>query len=120
MSGKTIVFGATENTSRYSNMAVKSLLRHGKEVEAIGLKAGEIEGVKIQTGSPQIENVDTITMYIGAKNQAPLYDYILSLKPKRIIFNPGAENDEFEKLAEEKGIEVVEACTLVMLTVGNY
>lgn len=120
MSGKTLVIGATENTSRYSNMAVRSLLRHGKEVAAVGLKAGDIEGVKIQTGSPKIEDVDTITMYVGPKNQPPLYDYILSLKPKRIIFNPGAENDELEKMAEEKGIEVVEACTLVMLSIGNY
>lgn len=120
MSGKTVVIGATENTSRYSNMAVKSLLRHGKEVAAVGLKEGEIDGVKIHAGHPPIENVDTITMYVGPKNQPPLYDYILSLNPKRIIFNPGAENDELEKMAEEKGIEVVEACTLVMLSVGNY
>jgi predicted CoA-binding protein len=120
MSGKTVVIGATENTSRYSNMAVKSLLRHGKEVAAVGLKEGEIDGVKIHSDKPAIENVDTITMYVGPKNQPPLYDYILSLKPKRIIFNPGAENDELGKMAEEKGIEVVEACTLVMLSVGNY
>jgi uncharacterized protein len=120
MSGKTVVIGATENTSRYSNMAVKSLLRHGKEVAAVGLKEGEIDGVKIHSDKPAIENVDTITMYVGPKNQPPLYDYILSLKPKRIIFNPGAENEELEKMAEEKGIEVVEGCTLVMLSVGNY
>ncbi|MEO5644729.1 MAG: CoA-binding protein [Bacteroidia bacterium] len=120
MSGKTVVIGATENSSRYSNMAVKSLLRHGKEVAAVGLKAGEIEGVKILTGSPGIKDVDTVTMYVGPKNQPPLYDYILSLKPKRIIFNPGAENEELEKMAEAKGIEVVEACTLVMLSIGNY
>ncbi|CAN5915282.1 CoA-binding protein [soil metagenome] len=120
MSGKTVVIGATENTSRYSNMAVKSLLKHGKEVAALGLKAGEIDGVKILTGSPEIKDVDTVTMYVGPKNQPPLYDYILSLKPKRIIFNPGAENEELEKMAEAKGIEVIEACTLVMLSIGNY
>lgn len=120
MSGKTVVIGATENTSRYSNMAVRSLLSHGQEVAAVGLKPGMINGVKIQTGSPAIENVDTITMYVGEKNQPPLYDYLLSLKPRRIIFNPGAENEEFEKMAEEKGIEVVEGCTLVMLSIGNY
>ena len=120
MSEKTVVIGATENTARYSNMAVKSLMRHGKEVVPVGLKEGEIDGVKILSGQPPIENVNTVTMYVGAKNQPPLYDYILSLKPKRIIFNPGAENEELEKLAEEKGIEVVEACTLVMLSIGNY
>ncbi|MDQ3111520.1 MAG: CoA-binding protein [Bacteroidota bacterium] len=120
MSKKTVVMGATENTQRYSNMAVKSLMRHDHDVVPVGLKAGEIDGVKILAGHPAIENVDTVTMYVGPKNQVPLYDYILSLKPKRIIFNPGSENEEFEKMAEDKGIEVVEACTLVMLSVGNY
>lgn len=117
---KTLVIGASENPQRYSNMAIKSLLRHGKEVAAVGLKEGEVDGVKILTGQPAIENVDTVTMYVGPRNQPPFYDYILSLKPKRIIFNPGAENEELEKLAQKNGIEVVEACTLVMLSVGNY
>lgn len=117
---KTLVIGASENPQRYSNMAIKSLLRHGKEVAAVGLKEGEVDGVKILTGRPAIENVDTVTMYVGPRNQPPFYDYILSLKPKRIIFNPGAENEELEKLAKKNGIEVVEACTLVMLSVGNY
>ena len=59
-------------------------------------------------------------MYVGEKNQPPYYDYILSLKPKRVIFNPGAENPEFEKIVRDAEIEVLEACTLVMLSVGNY
>ena len=117
---KTLVLGASENTSRYSNMAVKSLLRHGKEVVAVGLKEGNIENVKILAGMPMIENVDTVTMYVGPQHQKTFYDYILSLKPRRIIFNPGAENDELEKLAEKNGIEVVEACTLVMLSIGRW
>lgn len=117
---KTVVIGASENPERYSNRAVNSLLNHGKEVVAIGLREGEIRGVKIQTGQPAIADVDTVTMYVGPANQSGWYDYILSLKPKRIIFNPGAENPELEKLATENGIEVVEACTLVMLSVGNY
>ncbi len=120
MKNKTVVIGASENTERYSNKAVRSLLHHGEEVAAVGLKEGEIEGVKILTGHPSIENVDTVTLYVGPANQPAWYDYILSLKPKRIIFNPGAENSEFEKMAEEKGIETVEACTLVMLSIGNY
>lgn len=117
---KTVVIGASENPERYSNRAVNSLLNHGKEVVALGLREGEIRGVKIQTGQPVISDVDTVTMYVGPANQSGWYDYILSLKPKRIIFNPGAENPEFEKLATENGIEVVEACTLVMLSIGNY
>lgn len=117
---KTVVLGASENPERYSNRAVKSLLHHGKEVAAVGLKEGEIDGVKILSGKPEIPDVDTVTMYVGPANQPGWYDYVLGLHPKRIIFNPGAENPEFEKIAREKGIEVVEACTLVMLSIGNY
>ena len=120
MNGKTLVLGASENSDRYSNKAVRSLLHHGKEVVAVGLKEGEIEGVKILSGKPAIADVETVTMYVGPKNQKEYYEYILGLNPKRIIFNPGAENSELEKLAEEKGIEVIEACTLVMLSIGNY
>jgi predicted CoA-binding protein len=117
---KTVVLGASENPQRYSYLAVKSLLRHGQEVVPVGLKEGTIESVKILAGRPSIENVDTVTLYVGPANQKAWYDYILSLKPKRIIFNPGAENEELEEMAEKNGIEVVEACTLVMLSVGNY
>lgn len=120
MKRKTLVLGASENPDRYSYRAVLTLLQHEEEVVAIGLKAGEINGVKIQIGTPTIENVDTITLYIGSKNQPEYYDFIFSLMPKRIIFNPGTENQTFEKMAEEKGIEVLNACTLVMLSIGNY
>lgn len=120
MSGKTLVLGASENSERYSNKAVRSLLQHGKAVVAVGLKAGMIEGIEILPGKPAISDVETVTMYVGPKNQKEYYDYVLSLKPKRIIFNPGAENPELEKLAKENGIEVIEACTLVMLSIGNY
>ncbi|HEU4716718.1 MAG TPA: CoA-binding protein [Bacteroidia bacterium] len=117
---KNVVIGASENPERYSNRAVRSLKSHGKEVVAVGIHEGEIDGIKIRTDRPQLTDVDTVTMYVGPKNQPAWYDYILSLKPKRIIFNPGAENPEFEKIAKENGIEVVEACTLVMLSIGNY
>lgn len=116
----TVVIGASENPERYSNRVVRMLHRQNIPVVAIGIKEGEIDGVKIQTGFPKIKNVDTVTLYVGAKNQPQYYDYILSLKPERVIFNPGAENPEFEKIVSEKGIEVLEACTLTMLTVGNY
>lgn len=120
MSRTTLVLGASENTERYSNKVVRSLVSHKEGVIAIGLKEGEIDGVKIQTGTPHFDNIDTVTMYVGAKNQPSYYDYILSLKPKRIIFNPGAENPELADLAKKNGIEVVEACSLVMLSIGNY
>ena len=96
------------------------MAKHGQEVFPVGLREGMILNIPIAKEKKLIDNVDTITMYIGKQNQASWYDYILSLKPKRIIFNPGAENEELAKLASKNGIEVVEACTLVMLSIGNY
>jgi uncharacterized protein len=118
--GKTVVIGASENSDRYSNRAVRSLVQHNEPVVAVGLRAGKIGDVDILTGFPVLEDVETVTLYVGPQNQPSWYDYILSLKPKRVIFNPGTENPEFEKLCAEAGIETVEACTLVMLSVGNY
>ena len=117
---KTVVIGASDNPERYSYLAILNLRKGGHEVEAVGMKAGEVDGVNIQVGFPEIKDVDTVTLYVGAKNQPYWYDYILSLKPKRIIFNPGAENPDFEKITSEKGIETTIACTLVMLSIGNY
>ena len=117
---KTVVIGASENEDRYANRAVRKLKAHGHDVVALGLREGQIDGVKIQKDKPVLENVDTVTMYVGQKNQPPLYDYILSLKPKRIIFNPGAENPRFSKRAAGQGIEVENACTLVMLSIGAF
>ena len=74
----------------------------------------------IITDKPGLQNIDTVTLYVGPDNQAPWIDYIISLKPKRIIFNPGTENIEFETLAESKGIEALEACTLVLLSINQY
>ena len=117
---KTLVMGATEKSGRYANLAAYSLLRHGHEIELVGSKEGQIEGHPIHTGQPVLEDVDTVTMYVGPQNQPKLYDYIKSLKPRRVIFNPGAENPEFEKQLQAEGIEPVEACTLVMLSIGVY
>lgn len=117
---KTLVLGASENTERYSNMAVRSLVAHGEPVVAIGNRAGEVEGVPILTGTPSIEGVSTVTLYLSSKNQQPLYGYILSLHPERVIFNPGTENPDFESMLKESGVEVIEACTLVMLSTGQY
>ena len=117
---KTLVIGASENPERYSNRAVRQLKQHNVPVEALGLKAGEIDGIKIQTGFPKIENIDTVTLYVGPQHQPQYYDYILNLKPERVIFNPGNENPEFEEKLKIAGIEILDACTLTMLSVGNY
>ena len=117
---KTVILGATPNPERYAYLATSRLKRAGHEVLPVGNKKGEIEGIVIENGTPQYEGVDTVTLYLNPDNQKPYYDYILSLKPKRIIFNPGTENWELVKLAKEQGIETEIACTLVMLSIGNY
>jgi len=117
---KTLVLGASTNPTRYSFMAVERLRKHGIEVVAVGLRTGKIGDVEIKTGMPELRDVDTVTVYVGPKNQPPFYDYILSLKPRRVIFNPGAENPEFQLMLNQRGVETLTACTLVMLSVGNY
>ncbi len=117
---KTLVLGASENPERYSNRAIRSLRSHGHEVIAIGKRPGKIDGVEIIKERPDIKELDTITLYLNPQNQKQYYDYILSQKPKRIVFNPGAENPELEKLAKENGIKPMEACTLVLLSTGQY
>jgi len=117
---KTVVIGASERADRYSNRATLSLQQHGHEVIPVGVKEGEINGLKIIKGKPAIGNVDTVTLYVGPQNQPDLYEYIISLKPKRVIFNPGTENEVFEDMLKKKNIEPLEACTLVMLSIGTY
>jgi uncharacterized protein len=120
MNKKTLVLGASENSERYSNMAIKKLLAYGHEVVAIGKREGKVENVEIVKSKPQFENIDTVTMYMSAKNQKEYEEYVLSLQPKRIIFNPGAENDELSEKAAAHGINPIEACTLVMLSTEQY
>lgn len=117
---KTVVIGASENPERYSYKATMALQKHNHEVIPIGIKDGEIDGIKIITTKLPIDFVDTVSLYVGPQNQAFWYDYIISLNPKRVVFNPGTENPEFEQLLKEKKIETIEACTLVMLSIGNY
>jgi uncharacterized protein len=117
---KTIVLGATPDTSRYAYLAANKLARYGHEIINVGIKKGEVAGVPIEKPEYIHSDVDTITMYVGTRNQQPLYSYILNTCPKRIIFNPGTENSELELLAEQKGIETVLGCTLVMLSTGEY
>lgn len=120
MPKKTIVLGASENPTRYSFLAVNRLRANGHPVVAIGNRKGQIGDTSIITEHPAEEGTDTVTLYLNPQLQQQYYDYILSLKPKRIIFNPGAENEELEELAKEKGIEPLEACTLVLLSTGQY
>lgn len=120
MSKTTLVLGASANPSRYSNIAINRLRRHNHPVVAIGKRAGTVADVEVETNQRQIEDLDTITLYLNPTNQKPYYDYILRLKPKRIIFNPGTENDELVTMAEKAGIEPMEACTLVLLSTGQY
>ena len=117
---KTLVIGASENPERYSHLAVQKLVAHQQPVIALGIKKGSIDAVPIETERKQWEGIDTVTLYLNPAIQKDYYQYILSLHPKRIIFNPGTENDEFYDLAKENGIEAKEACTLVMLSTGQY
>ncbi len=116
----SLVIGASENPQRYANMAIRSLLKNGKHVVAIGNKEGEVQGVTIHKGMTKFENIHTITLYINPRIQREYYDYILDLHPKRIIFNPGTENPELEELAKMHEIETLEACTLVLLSLQQY
>ena len=119
-SKKTIVLGASANPSRYSNLAVNRLTALGHPIVAIGRREGKIGDTNIIVAHPEEHDVDTVTLYLNPANQKPYYDYILSINPKRIIFNPGTENDELEALAKANGIKTMEACTLVMLSTGQY
>lgn len=121
MNKLTAVLGASPNPHRTSYLAVQRLLKQGYQVVPLGIRKGKIDDVEIITEWPKtIENLHTITLYIGPDNQPPHYDYILGLKPKRIIFNPGTENQELLTLAQKQGIEVEVACNLVMLSLGVF
>jgi uncharacterized protein len=119
---RTVIIGATTDRSRYAYLAAQMLSQYQHEIVPVGIKKGEVFGKEILNifEKPAIKDVDTITMYIGPHRQPEWYDYLISLKPKRIIFNPGTENDVLENMAEEKGIEVVQGCTLVMLRSHQY
>jgi predicted CoA-binding protein len=117
---KTLVVGASTDTTRFSNMAVKSLAQHGHEVVALGAKAGEIGGIPIHTERESFEDIDTVTLYLNPQRQEEYYDYIVGLHPKRIIFNPGTENEGFATLAKQHHIATENACTLVLLNTGQY
>ena len=116
----TLVLGASDNPARYSNLAINSLRRHQYPVVAVGLRKGQVADVPLETSPEKIDNIDTVTLYLNPANQRQYYDYLMNLKPKRIIFNPGTENRELADLALKNGIQPVEACTLVLLSTGQY
>jgi uncharacterized protein len=120
MSKKTLVLGASDQPHRYSYLAIQRLRNNGHDVVGIGKHTGQVSDVTIETEKRPLENIDTVTLYLNPVHQKQYYDYILSLKPKRIIFNPGAENDELKQLALQNNIRPMEACTLVMLSTGQY
>lgn len=117
---KTVVLGATENPERYAFLAVEKLRKYQHPVIAIGRQTGKIGDTPIITEHPAEKEVDTVTLYLNPQIQKSYYDYILSLHPKRLIFNPGTENEELKQLALANGIQPLEACTLVLLGTGQY
>lgn len=117
---KTVVIGASLKEERYSNQCIRLLREHKIETIAIGNKAGKIEDVDIIVGRPNESKVETVAIYLSPKNQEAYYDYIIGLKPERILFPPGTENPDFYKKANALGIETEEACPLVMLKTGSY
>lgn len=117
---KTLVVGASLNPDRYSYKAMRSLIKHGHQVYAIGSRKGFVFETEIETEKKLFPGIHTITLYLSPKNQENYYDYFFSLKPKRIIFNPGAENPVLLKLCNTNNIECLEACTLVMLATGEF
>ncbi len=116
----TVVIGASPNADRYSYKATVSLQNHQHTVYPIGIKKGFINELEIINTKPELLDIDTITLYIGPENQPEWYEYILTLKPKRIIFNPGTENSELIAIVQTNGIETEIACTLVLLSINQY
>jgi len=119
-SKRTLVVGASEKPHRYSNKAIRKLLRYGHEVIPLAPRPGQVHGIPFVTGNPPVEDIHTITLYVGPSRLTDMQDYLLSLNPKRIIFNPGTENEPFRQQAQQQGIETVENCTLVMLETGMF
>lgn len=119
---KTLLVGATENPSRYAYLAAKMLSEKNQDFIPIGIKKGQVFGKEILDlrSKPQLQDIHTITLYIGPDNQAEWMDYLIGLHPKRIIFNPGTENQLFFQKAKQAGIEVLPACNLVMLSTGQF
>jgi uncharacterized protein len=120
ISKKTLVLGASDNPARYSFLAIHKLREHKHPVVAFGKRAAMVEDVPVQPEPAPIKDLDTVTVYLNPNNQKFYYNFVLEQHPRRVIFNPGAENPEFEKILTEQGVQVMEACTLVLLGTGQY
>lgn len=120
MNKKTLVIGASENPERYSFKAINVLRNHKHQVVALAKRPGKVGDVSFVTQFPQENDFDTVTLYLGPQRQPEYYTDILKLQPKRVLFNPGTENAEFAQMLKQNGIETEEACTLVLLSIGNY
>jgi len=116
----TLVIGASPKPERFSYTAVAKLIARNIPVVAVGLREGTISGVRIHKVFPDVSDIHTVTLYVGSRNQSVYYEYILNVNPKRVIFNPGTENAEFENTLRNEGIQVVHGCTLIMLDNGTY
>ena len=120
MKNVTLVLGASTNPNRYFNIAIKRLIDKNLPIAALGLRKGTVGSVLIEDEKQGFTNIDTVTLYLNPKRQEAYYNYIIGLKPRRVIFNPGTENMEFVKLLKENNIEAEVACTLVLLSTNQY
>jgi len=120
MKRRTLIIGASEKPERYSNKAIRKLRAHGHEVIALAPRPGQVEDVIFETEKREFRDVDTVSLYVSPQNQSGFVDYIIGLKPRRVIFNPGTENSGFEERLQQAGILTEEACTLVLLGTGQY
>lgn len=117
---RTLVIGASEKPERYSFKAIRALRSHGHDVVALAPRPGKVEDVDFETEAKTFEGIDTVTLYVGPQNQQQYMEYVVKLKPRRVIFNPGTENDAFAEKLDEAGIRPETACTLVLLSTGQY
>ena len=116
-----VIIGASNNPERYSHRALLLLRKHGHEVVPVHPRLAEIEGIPVVADVDLISGpVDTVTMYVGAAISSGLQDKLIALKPRRIIFNPGAENASLSDALQKAGIACEEACTLVLLNTGQF
>ncbi|MFK7783422.1 CoA-binding protein [Psychroserpens sp.] len=120
MSKKTLVIGASLKPQRYSNIAINRLVNNKQEVVAYGLREGNVAGIEIDTKLLPYQDIHTITLYLNPQRQKAFYDYIISLNPERVIFNPGTENSELQDILKQNKIFFEKACTLVLLGINQY
>lgn len=117
---KTLIIGASNNPERYAYKAAHKLVSAGHPIVNFGVKKGEVAGVPIINEWYLFEGIDTVTLYIGPNKQSEYIDKIIDINPRRVLFNPGTENPTAQAKFKKAGIEVEEACTLVLLSLNAY